>query len=163
MASLPLTNGHVSPVAVDGTATAHASQPSDSELSDVKEAIAEAPLSDEDAPGEEYDEDEGMDVDSGSSEDVDAEGEPDGDYDSETPPPEQAAVDRVRSSSSQESRRPKRKASIEEDMEQNPELYGLRRSVRGMKSHSKYSLTVAQGRARLNRRIVWYPCPFQML
>ena len=105
---------------------------SDSELSDTREAAVEQSSSDEDAPGEGDDEDEAMDVDSESSDDVDAEGEPDGDYDSETPPPE-PAQGRARSSTSQESRRPlKRKASVEDDehMKHNPELYGLRRSVR---------------------------------
>jgi chromodomain-helicase-DNA-binding protein 1 len=156
--AFPLTNGHASPADV---ATATASEPSahsDSELSDVKEAAVEHPSSDEDAPGEEYDEDEDMAIASESSDDVDAEGEPDGDYDSETPPP--AAEDRARSSTSQESRRPpKRKASVEEDdhMAQNPELYGLRRSVRSLYLTREPELTVPQGRARPNRRIVRYP------
>lgn len=131
--SLPLTNGHVSPPAEKVTAADDLTARSDSELSDVKDNVAEDPSSDEDAPGEEYDEDEEMAIDSESSEDVDAEGEPDGDYDSETPPPIQVQSRRADSSTSQESRRPtKRKASVEEDdyITQNPELYGLRRSVR---------------------------------
>lgn len=117
---------------------------SDSELSDAKDAAAEDRSSDEDAPGEAEDDDDEMAVDSDSSEDVDAEGEPDGDYDSESPPPARAESSRDRSSTSQESLRPpKRKASVEDDsfMTQNPELYGLRRSVRGIHSVEENSLT----------------------
>ncbi|KAF2866719.1 P-loop containing nucleoside triphosphate hydrolase protein [Massariosphaeria phaeospora] len=139
--SLPFTNGYTSPPTVNGRTPEEQSARSDSELSDAKDAIAEDKSSDEDAPGEDYDEDEEMAVDTDSSEDVDAEGEPDGDYDSDSPPPVQAEASRARSSSSQESQRSlKRKASTEEEgfMTQNPELYGLRRS----------------GRARPHRRIV---------
>ncbi|KAF2182223.1 hypothetical protein K469DRAFT_712840 [Zopfia rhizophila CBS 207.26] len=139
--SFPLINGHSSPLAVNVTNADDLPIRSDSELSDVKDAIAEDVSSDEDAPGDVYNEDDEDAVASESSEDVDAEGEPDGDYDSETPPPIHVDNSRARSSTSQESRRPqKRKASVEEDefITQNPELYGLRRS----------------GRARLNRRIV---------
>ncbi|KAF2002774.1 hypothetical protein P154DRAFT_544173 [Amniculicola lignicola CBS 123094] len=139
-ASFPLTNGHSSPLALHMTAADALSAHSDSDLSDAKAAIAEDPSSDEDAPGEDEDEPDAMEVDSSSSEDMDAEGEPDGDYDSETPPPAEKDTGRARSSTSQESGRSKRKASVEEEefMEQNPELYGLRRS----------------GRARPSRRIV---------
>ncbi|KAF2463167.1 uncharacterized protein BDR25DRAFT_397288 [Lindgomyces ingoldianus] len=140
-ASFPLTNGHTSPLAVHVTSTDDLSVHSESELSDVKEAIAEDASSDEDAPGEVYNEVEDDGADSDSSMDIDAEGEPDGDYDSETPPPVSATAGRARSSTSEESNRSrKRKASIEEDdfITQNPELYGLRRS----------------GRARPSRRIV---------
>lgn len=131
MTSYPLINGHSSPLALNVTTAGDLSPHSESELSEVKENVAEAASSDEDAPGEEVDEDEEMAVDTDSSEDVDAEGEPDGDYDSETPPPARAESNRAGSSTSQESRRPpKRKASAEvDDFNDNPELYGLRRSV----------------------------------
>jgi chromodomain-helicase-DNA-binding protein 1 len=132
MASLSITNGHSSPLAINVTMATDFSAHSDSELSDAKDAMVEDRSSDEDAPGEEEDDDDEMAVDSDSSEDVDAEGEPDGDYDSESPPPARAESSRSRSSTSQESLRPsKRKASVEDDsfMTQNPELYGLRRSV----------------------------------
>lgn len=133
MASIPLTNGHSSTVSLDAAAPSAPSPPSESELSDAKEPTVQVGSSDEDAPGEDYDEDEEMAVDTDSSEDVDAEGEPDGDYDSETPPPQQAETSRARSSTSEESRRPpKRKASVEDDFSLHPELYGLRRSVRGI-------------------------------
>lgn len=130
-------NGHSSPQAMDENTTADLSAHSDSELSDTKNNAAQDPSSDEDAPGEEYSEDEEMADATDSSEDADADGEPDGDYDSETPPPAQARSSREQSSTSQESRRPaKRKASAEGDdyITQNPELYGLRRSVRSIYS-----------------------------
>ena len=134
VASLPYTNGHFSPVAIQVTSADSPSQHSESDLSDAREPAVADHASDADAPGEEYDEDDDVAAVSDSSEDVDAEGEPDGDYDSDSPPSEPAESDHARSSVSQESRRPaKRKASVEKDdyITQNPELYGLRRSVRG--------------------------------
>lgn len=135
MVSLPLTNGHGSPYAADTTMSNSLVPHSDSDISNTYEAAVSEPASDADAPGEEDDEDVEMVQDSDSSDDVDAEGEADGDYDSESPPPEQAESDDARSSASQGSSRPsKRKASPEGDdyITQNPELYGLRRSVRGL-------------------------------
>lgn len=132
--SLPLTNGHGSPYAANTTAANGLAPHSDSDVSHTHQDAVAEPASDVDAPGEDDDEDVEMAQDSDSSDDVDAEGEADGDYDSESPPPEQAESDDARSSASQESRRPsKRKASPEGDdyITQNPELYGLRRSVRG--------------------------------
>lgn len=133
--SLPLTNGHGSTYTVDTTMTNGLAPHSDSDISHAHEAAVSEPASDPDAQGEEDDEDVQMAQDSDSTDDVDAEGEADGDYDSESPPPEQAESDDARSSVSQESSRPsKRKASAEGDdfITQNPELYGLRRSVRGL-------------------------------
>ncbi|KAF1837555.1 hypothetical protein BDW02DRAFT_565846 [Decorospora gaudefroyi] len=140
VASLPYTNGHLSPLAAHTMTADTPSQHTDSDLSDARQPVAVDQASDADAPGEEYDEDEEMAAASDSSEDVDAEGEPDGDYDSESLPSEQAESDHARSSSPESSRPLKRKASDEKEdyIEQNPELYGLRRS----------------GRARPSRRIV---------
>lgn len=137
--SLPYTNGHISPLPVHVAPTQSPSDHSDSDLSDTNEPAAAAPSSDVDAPGEEYDDDdnEPAAADSDSSDDVDAEGEPDGDYDSDSPPSEHAPSSPAQSVSSQESSRPlKRKASADKDdyMTQNPELYGLRRSVRVINS-----------------------------
>lgn len=155
--SLPYTNGHLSPLPVHIAPTQSPSDHSDSDLSDSNEPAAAAPSSDVDAPGEEYDDDEPAVADSDSSDDVDAEGEPDGDYDSDSPPSEHAPSSPAQSVSSQESSRPlKRKASAEKDdyMTQNPELYGLRRSVRVISLPHEILLTVTQGRARPTRRIV---------
>lgn len=159
--SLPLTNGHGSPYAADTTATNGVAAHSNSDMSYTHEDVVADPASDADAPGEDDDEDVVMAQDSDSSDDVDAEGEADGDYDSESPPPGQAeSDDDARSSVSQESSRPsKRKASTEGDdyITQNPELYGLRRSVRGIISPHLPKLTSSQGRARPHRRVVSYP------
>ena len=148
MVSLPLTNGHGSPYAADTTAPNGLALHSDSDMSNAHEDIAAEPASDVDAPGEDDDdEDVEMAQDSESSDDVDAEGEADGDYDSESPPPEQAESDDARSSVSHESRRPsKRKASPEGDdyITQNPELYGLRRSVRGITHLLVHELTTTR-------------------
>jgi chromodomain-helicase-DNA-binding protein 1 len=135
------------------------SQHSDSAQSDANQPAAVDQVSDADALGEEYEEDEEIAVASDSSEDVDAEGEPDGDYDSESPPSEQAESDRARSSSPESPRPLKRKASDEAEdyIEQNPQLYGLRRSVRGFHSPYVHELTAAQGRARPSRRLVSDP------
>ncbi|KNG48688.1 chromodomain helicase [Stemphylium lycopersici] len=140
VASLPYTNGHLSPLATHMATADSSSSHSDNDSSDAKEHAAADQASDVDAPGEEYDEEEDVAAASDSSEDVDAEGEPDGDYDSESPPSEQAESDRARSSSQESSRPTKRKATDEKEdyIEQNPELYGLRRS----------------GRARPSRRVV---------
>jgi chromodomain-helicase-DNA-binding protein 1 len=161
MDTMPYTNGHATPLTVQ-VATPHSpDQPDDSDLSDTQEPAAPEPSSDIDAPGEEDDDDEAVAVESDSSADVDAEGEPDGDYDSDSPPSEQAQSSRAQSVSSQESSsRPlKRKASSDKDdyMTQNPELYGLRRSVRGASGARGSMLTSAQGRARPHRRIVSRP------
>ena len=65
--------------------------------------------------------------------DEDALGEEDADFDEETPPPQASNGAQHTRSSSEDSLRPgKRKADMiddEEYMKQNPELYGLRRSV----------------------------------
>jgi chromodomain-helicase-DNA-binding protein 1 len=121
---------------------------SDSELSDIKDPIVEGPSSDEDSQGKSYDVEMADRVTSESSEDEDAEGEADGDYDSETPPPAQLNTGRACSSTSQDSRRPsKRKASVEDDeyITQNPELYGLRRSVCPINIFCEASINIIPG------------------
>lgn len=128
----PLSNGHLSSPVANVTNGDKIPSHSDSELSDAKDATAEDGSSNDEAQEDTHDEDaQGYSM-TDSSEDVDAEGEPDGDYDSETPPPAEQEASAAETSSSDTSRRPsKRKASVDDDefMEQNPELYGLRRSV----------------------------------
>lgn len=89
----------------------------------------------------------------------DAPGEEDADFDEDTPlHDESEGMRHDRSSSEESSRPPKRKADDvddEEYMKQNPELYGLRRSVRGDPSACHcLLLTSPQGRARPSRRVV---------
>lgn len=71
-------------------------------------------------------------VTSDSDSDEDAAGEEDGEFDIGTPPRDNARSARGSSLSSTSSGALKRKPSLddEEFMQQNPELYGLRRSVR---------------------------------
>ena len=131
-ATFPLTNGRSPPITANITTAHDLSAHSDSDASEGRQTIVDQISSDEDAQGESDDDEDMEDKASDSSDDMDAEGEPDGDYDSETPPPVRVDDGRIRSSTSQESKRPsKRKASVEEDefITQNPELYGLRRSV----------------------------------
>ncbi|GAM87744.1 hypothetical protein ANO11243_057710 [Dothideomycetidae sp. 11243] len=86
-----------------------------------------------------------------SDEDDDAEGEADDDYDAESPPPEEDDM-RPASHSSHSSTRPgKRKASVDEDdfMTQNPELYGLRRSVQSDSDDDSSDINPSRARKRL--------------
>lgn len=93
----------------------------------------------------------------------DALGSDDGEYDMEDSPP--AAANAASSSSSRRSSQSqalgKRKAATDEDnYMQNPELWGLRRSVRPLlfPFHKPFPLTLLlQGRARPSRRVVSNP------
>lgn len=130
--SLPIVNGHGSPLAHNVTNADDEDAPSESELSDPtnRTAAALSPGSEAQSPAQ--DEDNEVDALSDSSHSEDAEGSEDGDYESETPPV-QSDDQEVGRSSSEDSQRPrKRKASVEDDeyITKNPELYGLRRSVR---------------------------------
>ena len=122
-----MTNGHVSELDDDRLKPSPQPPRSESELSDLN-----------DLPSAQYDEEDDAPADDDADdaihdEDEDAPGEEDADFDQETPPPEAADGIRYDRSSSDDSLRPgRRKTDIddEEYMKQNPELYGLRRSVR---------------------------------
>jgi len=97
-------------------------------------------------------------VTSESSHTEDAEGSEDADYDAETPAAAAQSDAMDDASSDEVSSRPrKRKASVEDDsyMMKDPELYGLRRSVR-LPTTCCRAVTDShlQGRSRPNRRIV---------
>jgi chromodomain-helicase-DNA-binding protein 1 len=131
-AAYPLTKDDMTPLARDPSPVNDDAAPSESDQYETREHAARDRSSDEDAPCEEDDQDAELDDDMETSDDADAEGEPDGDYDSETPPLARVNGARSQSLTSQgSSRSRKRKASVEEDefITQNPELYGLRRSV----------------------------------
>ncbi|KAI9839979.1 MAG: hypothetical protein M1819_000171 [Sarea resinae] len=139
--SLPLSNGHRSPLADNVFTADELSAESESDLSDVNgpsnnaRALQSVSRSSEDS----LEQDDGGDMD--TSADNDEQGSEDADFDTETPPPAGEPNARTSRSLSQESRRPaKRKAGVEDDeyIMNNPELYGLRRS----------------GRARPTRRII---------
>lgn len=100
-----------------------------------------------------------VEEDSELSDDEDIEmGSDDGDFELDSQPPETHASRDIRSSSQESRRPPKRKAiGIEDDelIMNNPELYGIRRSVRGRPSLSSTWLADHyQGRARYNQTIV---------
>lgn len=125
------TNGHLSPPSgrFDNTAMSPSSE------SDLSEAIDPQKPTSPSSQGleENSEQDYNSRRNSLSSEDADAAGSDDADYEMESPPPPEIHVTRDERSSSLDSRRPpKRKAGgIEEDeyIMNNPELYGIRRSV----------------------------------
>lgn len=157
LAAYPPSQDDAVPIARDPSPAGNASAHSESDPSETREHVARDPSSDEDAPGEDDDPDVEMEDDMETSDDADAEGEPDGDYDSESPPPARANGVRSQSlTSGGSSRSRKRKASVEEDeyITQNPELYGLRRSVSSIREHGSNVANRDQGRARPHRRVV---------
>jgi len=157
--NLPYNNGHLP---ASSTFTNHTAIPSDSE-SDLSDAIDPPSSTSRPPPTIALDNsattpDQGsMDRDLTSD---DALGSDDGEYDMEDSPP--AAANAASSSSSRRSSQSqalgKRKAvTDEDDYTQNPELWGLRRSVRPLLIllHKPFPLTLSlQGRARPSRRIV---------
>ena len=95
-----------------------------------------------------------------SSHEDDAVGSDDGDFDIETPPPAKPDMALEEPSSSEESQKHgKRKTGVEQDefMMNNPELYGLRRSVSPSwtcDGNLLNKIPFMKGRARPSRRIV---------
>lgn len=108
---------------------------SESELSDVNDIVPSNPLP-TDALNEGEAGNEGLQDGLSSQSDDDEEdaaGSEDADYAAESPPSPQSNDSRRNSLSSDTSSQPrKRKVDVDDDqyMQQNPELYGLRRSVR---------------------------------
>jgi chromodomain-helicase-DNA-binding protein 1 len=135
--SLPLSNGHTSPLGNSTLTNDDAPYDSESDLSEV--AI---PIIDEPSPAtssnhqSEFGAHDIDDSDSSQAEVQDA--SDDADFDMEdSPAPAVANGGREASSTSIESRRPaKRKLGLEDEhIKANPELYGLRRSVREHQRH----------------------------
>ncbi|TKX23892.1 SNF2 family N-terminal domain-containing protein 7 [Elsinoe australis] len=129
---MSVPNGRSTPVEDHRSHHPRESPHSDSDLSEPDPEVIEGiTLDQEDGPDSMQDVIHEMET-SESDNEEDAEGEDDADYDVESPPPEEDAL-RPDSRSSGSSIRPsKRKASVDEEelMQQNPELYGLRRSHR---------------------------------
>lgn len=132
---MSLANGHISPVTGSSSHLPPQSPRSDSDLSEPQEpeSIDAIDEPSEIAQEQSFMEDAAQDmITSESDGEEDAEGEEDDDYDAQSPVNEDDTTRRA-SISSEESIRPaKRKAAPAEDddfMTQNPELYGLRRSV----------------------------------
>ena len=128
--TIPYSNGHLSPPsskpAVNGTVTP-ASESDLSEALDLPNAPTSFPN------GELYVAEEDIKAQSTDEEsEEDAIGEDDPDYDMVTPPTaNQGSLDDARSSSEESPRQRKRKSGVEPDdyILNDPELYGLRRSV----------------------------------
>ena len=128
--TLHLSNGHLSPPPNTFISTGAITSGSESDLSEVVDPPNAASLSSPDRKQEKLRNGYHSKRSSVSSHEEDALGSEDADYDMETPPSPDAGAHRDARSSSQDSRRPaKRKAGIEDDIMNNPELYGLRRSV----------------------------------
>lgn len=131
--ALPLLNGHVSPLASSALTNDDAPYDSESDLSEVANPIVDEPSP---APSTHHQSEFGaQDTDDSESSAAEAQDESDdADFDMEdSPPPTAPPSGRQERSTSVESRRPaKRKAEPLEDEHilANPELYGLRRSVR---------------------------------
>lgn len=134
---------------------------SDSDLSDLND-IPTTTISSTTGPGDEAPSDDDAIHDMATSEldeDEDAPGEEDADFDEETPPPGQADRMDVDGSSSESSSRPgKRKAEVDDEelMKQNPELYGLRRSVSNDATGRSIQLLTFLRRAVQDLPVAWY-------
>ena len=127
---MSLTNGHVDVVHDNHINSALPLTRSESELSDLNDAPPSRTEA-HDHPASEDDAIHDM-ATSEMDEDEDAPGEEDAEYDAESPAPEPAGGMRHDRSSSEDSLRPARRKGDGDDdefMKQNPELYGLRRSV----------------------------------
>lgn len=139
------SNGHLSADSTDFNTAGHVTSESESDLSDAVDAPNNPPPSShpEDQELEQSSQDQNPNTESSSSHEEDAIGSDDADYDMETPPPVEQNVIPDETSSSEDSRsHNKRKASVDQDdyMTSNPELYGLRRSVRSLLTIIKQAL-----------------------
>lgn len=126
-------NGHLSPLAANVTNADDVSAHSESELSDIKDAPGELLSSGDELQNGVNHVGVVEDELSDSSHDEDAEGSDDVDYDARSPAAIQSPAMSSRSPSAGSRRPGKRKASTEDEedfINKNPELYGLRRSVR---------------------------------
>jgi chromodomain-helicase-DNA-binding protein 1 len=130
-----MANGHSSEVDEDRLRPPSPMLRSESPLSDINDIPTTTISSVTGAEDADHSDDDAIHdmATSDIDDEEDAPGEEDADFDEETPPPEAANHLRQDSSSSEGSLRPgKRKNEMiddEEYMKQNPELYGLRRSV----------------------------------
>lgn len=130
--SLPASNGHLSPLANNVINAEAVASDSESDLSDIVDPSNPRGLSSLNGRLGFSGNNDTNNINAESSNDDDGAGSEDADYDMETPPPLEGGTAREERSLSHDSRRPaKRKAGLEDDehIMNNPELYGLRRSV----------------------------------
>ena len=128
----PISNGHLSPPAPDPVATSVVTSDSESALSDAVDDPPSLPSNfNPQGTKNQISNDRGR-FDEESSQEDDASGSEDPDFDAETPPPQTEEPPRDDLSlSSNSPRQRKRKLGTEDEdhIHDNPELYGLRRSV----------------------------------
>jgi chromodomain-helicase-DNA-binding protein 1 len=125
--SLPLSNGLKTPNGISTLTTDDAHYESESDLSEVIIPPVEPP-----SPATSSNQFGGQDTDASDSSPENQNASDDADYDmEESPAPVTANEPRDDGSTSSESRRPAKRKLVSEDqhMLENPELYGLRRSV----------------------------------
>ena len=148
----PYANGHLSPHPAKPELISAVTSDSESALSEALDdpAVLPLPTSIEKRNGPSNDEDADSDME--SSNDEDALGSDDPEYNMETPPPQIAESSRDARSTSQESpRQRKRKTGVDNEgfMLNDPELYGLRRSVsESLYTRAKDAHLLNQGRPR---------------
>jgi chromodomain-helicase-DNA-binding protein 1 len=154
--SLPYSNGHLSPPLSKSTVNGIVTPASESDLSEALDLpIASASLPN----SERYDvKGDARPQSTDEESEEDAIGEDDPDFDMVTPPTaNQGSLDDAHSSSEESPQQRKRKAGVEPDdyMLNDPELYGLRRSVSFGHPRPRYATNpVLQGRPRPSRQIV---------
>lgn len=155
---LPYSNGHLSPPSIKPATNGAVTPESESDLSeatDIPNAPPSLPNSEQNDDGENG---QMGASDDESSQDEDAVGSDDPDYDMPTRPPGNAGFHGDDRSSSQDSpQQRKRKVGPEHDdyMLNDPELYGLRRSVSQRLPNPHHSAKKHhQGRPRPSRQIV---------
>jgi chromodomain-helicase-DNA-binding protein 1 len=125
---LPLSNGHLSPQVQPGSTADDRLPSSGSDLSDAAQNAPAATASPADQPANVQP--SVGDVEMSESMDEDAEGSEDAEYDLDSIPPDQHTSEPEQPSSAESAQSAKRKAPDDSDViQQNPELYGLRRSV----------------------------------
>lgn len=158
---LPYTNGYLSPSPPTFTNDPPTPSDNESDLSEAIDPLNSTAMPSRTTPLENSVTSAEQDFDDRDPASDDAPGSDDGDYDMEdTPPPAAAAAlstSSRRSSSSQTLG--KRKSGVDEDdyMLNDPELYGLRRSVRHLRARYSWPpmlIPSRQGRARPSRRVV---------
>ena len=158
---LPYSNGHLSPPSTKPATNGDVTPQSESDLSealDTPNAPSTFPNSEQNEDGKNG---QMRASDDESLQDEDAVGSDDPDYDMATPPTGNAGPHHGDRSSSQDSpRQRKRKAGPDHDdyMLNDPELYGLRRSVSQRPLKPRHSAKQnTQGRPRSSRQIVCDP------
>lgn len=144
--NLNFPNGHLSPPVNTFTNPEPSTSDSESDLSEAVDVPNTSTLSSNPEAQEADGKSQSQRMNTDSSHDEDAIGSDDADYDIETPAAPYPTITRDDASSSEDSRKyAKRKIGVEHDdhMMNNPELYGLRRSVSVRLASARNLLTLS--------------------